>query len=77
MRPMTLTNELLKTLDVGRGHFHFDVVVACAAGPEWNCFGGIGKEVEKRLSMVEWDDFVVSTMNDVDGTPGITQYGVV
>mmetsp|Transcript_5295 Transcript_5295/g.10349 ORF Transcript_5295/g.10349 Transcript_5295/m.10349 type:complete len:201 (-) Transcript_5295:366-968(-) len=68
VRPMTLANELLETLDVGSGHFHFDVVVACATGPEWHCFGRVGKEVEERFSVVEWDDFVVSTMDDVDGT---------
>ena len=68
--PIALAYELQQPLNEGGGHIPLDVIVAGALRPERHRLGRVGQILEERLAVVEGNDRIVVTVDDVYRTPG-------
>ena len=62
---VALSNELVKALDIGCRHFHFNVVVTSPSCPEWDGSGRVWKQIEECFTVIKRYNFVLCSMDDV------------
>ena len=66
---IALSDKLLQSFNVCRGHVHFNVIMSRTTCPEGYHLAGFRQGLEESLTVVEGYDGIVAAMDDIDGTP--------